>query len=61
MANGRISYTPDDDGLFSNVGTLATYSCNVGFALMGSDSRECLEGGVWSGATPTCEGIIILE
>ncbi|XP_064397056.1 sushi, von Willebrand factor type A, EGF and pentraxin domain-containing protein 1-like isoform X3 [Halichondria panicea] len=32
----------------------ATYSCLSGFALIGQDTRECLETQLWSGEEPTC-------
>ena len=35
---------------------VATYSCNVGFTLNGNGERTCEDGGVWSGAAPTCRG-----
>ncbi len=37
-------------------GDNAVYSCNVGFTLTGVRIRTCLNGGQWSGETPTCEG-----
>ena len=38
-------------------GTVANYSCNAGYALIGNVSRECVNMGVeavWTGETPTC-------
>ena len=32
-----------------------TYTCNVGFNLIGNRSRRCLSGGQWSGGLPTCQ------
>ena len=32
-----------------------TYSCNIGFQLVGNRRRHCLSTGQWSGALPTCQ------
>lgn len=50
-ANGES--TPTD----TTEGSEVTYSCNVGFNLVGSATRTCLSDGTWSGTEPTCEGI----
>ena len=39
-------------------GSTANYSCNsIGYILIGMKKRTCQEDGIWSGSTPTCEGI----
>ncbi|KFO72377.1 P-selectin, partial [Cuculus canorus] len=38
-------------------GSTCTFSCQTGFALVGSESRECMATGTWSGNTPCCEAI----
>ncbi len=53
--NGRADYDT------TTFGSRVQYSCNPGFALNTSNNlnvsfRQCLAGGVWSGATPTCAG-----
>ncbi len=58
VTNGIVTYSVDMVAPFRDVGTVATYSCEEGFGLIGLESRECLEGGVWSGETPTCEGTL---
>ena len=41
-----------------DVGTNATHTCNDGFILtVGSETRECLPGGIWSGRIPVCQRI----
>lgn len=46
------------DGTVSLTGTtfisVATYSCDSDYVLMGDEARTCLETGLWSGSTPTC-------
>ena len=48
-----------DNGLVifgtTTLGSLANYSCNTGFALMGLSSRMCGVDGSWSGEIPVCE------
>ena len=48
--NGAVSITG------TGVGDIATYTCNDGFELSGSDTRTCESDGEWSGSAPTCEG-----
>ena len=52
--NGIVSF--DERSVFF----MATYSCNNGFFLVGSEIRECKETGLWSEIEPTCQGIIII-
>ena len=35
-------------------GSLATYTCNSGYELVGNGIRTCLASGVWSGTEPFC-------
>ncbi len=59
---GRVSYSPDTIEPY-DVGTVATYSCNInfGYGLTGSSTRTCVDGdrltivGVWNGVSPTCD------
>ena len=37
-------------------GSTITYSCNVGYNLVGSPNRTCTETGRWSGNPPECIG-----
>ena len=48
--NGAVSITG------TGVGDTATYTCNSGYELSGSDTRTCQSNGEWSGSAPTCEG-----
>ena len=50
--NGRVMI----DGIVFN--SVATYTCNKGYTLIGDVTRLCLGTGLWSGNEPTCvEGI----
>ena len=42
--------------------TVATYTCNTGYTLNGDTThRVCVSGWIWSGSTPTCEGLIVIH
>ena len=47
-----------DNGRMSLSGTtynsVATYSCDSGYGLIGNNTRTCLGTGNWSGEEPTC-------
>ncbi len=49
LFNGMITYNTSQ-GLLE---TVATYTCNDGFTLLGSHLRICEEG-VWEEASPSC-------
>ena len=55
-ANGQVSHT---DG--TTFGETATYSCDAGYNLVGDRTRTCQVTGVWSGSTPTCQSMLLLE
>lgn len=48
-----------DRGLVSmttrSIGSLAEYSCDVGFRILGPEQRTCLQNGTWSDEDPVCE------
>ncbi len=62
ISDGVIMYSTDITAPF-DFGTTATYSCNDGYFLQGSDTvRQCRDDstdttGDWSGTTPVCTGI----
>ena len=35
-------------------GSIATYSCKVGYEMSGEDTRRCLANSTWDGAAPHC-------
>ena len=39
----------------THVGAKATYTCNDGYKLVGSQKRRCLISGYWSGKEPICK------
>ena len=55
-ANGQVSYTAG-----TTFGQTATYSCNVGYTLVGSRTRTCQSTGEWSVSAPTCQGKLLLH
>ena len=55
--------TPSGDSFKYSLRSVATYSCNTGFFLVGQTPRVCqdtnggsVSTGTWSGSPPTCEG-----
>ena len=60
MEDGSVTYSvgEGDQLVF---GTRATYSCNMGYSLMGEEVRTCRGNGSsvtgeWDGVNPTCLG-----
>ena len=55
-----IKYAANTTSEFE-IGTVATYLCDAGFALVGNMNRTCVDDnqadivGVWSESAPTCE------
>ncbi len=47
--NGEVTYK---DVVFNSI---ATYSCQYGYQLVGESTRVCKEDTKWSGEEPTCE------
>ena len=50
--NGSVSVSKGED-----VGSIATYTCDEGFKLVGQSTRSCQENGAWDGTEPLCIGI----
>ena len=48
ISNGSVTLSK------TTFGSIATYSCDVGFALQGSTERECEATGQWNGSEPSC-------
>ncbi|CAJ0944553.1 unnamed protein product, partial [Mesorhabditis belari] len=47
---GRVAFSSHSYA----IGTQCYYSCEDGFRLMGDQTRECQDGGRWSGSIPRC-------
>ena len=50
--NGMVQMSGDIQG------SMATYSCNNGFTLLGQNTRRC-NNKMWSGNPPVCQGIYL--
>ena len=37
------------------IGTIATYTCDATYSIVGRDMRECTNSGEFSGSDPTCQ------
>ena len=48
--NGSVSF-PDG----TTVGAIATFTCEIGYELLGEAIMQCLDNGTWSDSAPTCE------
>ena len=50
----------DGDVVWTNlsVGSVAVYTCNRRFELVGNDTRTCQGDGMWSGEEPVCTGVL---
>ncbi len=55
LINGGIAY---DMKTIDNrpVNTVATYTCNTGYTLIGELTRTCGSDGVWSASSQVCQG-----
>ena len=42
------------NGAVSQPNNVATYTCDPGFVLVGSETQMCMTDGTWSGQPPTC-------
>ena len=51
LANGEVSYSFN-----TAYNSVATYSCNDSYRLVGTNTRTCSASGDWSGSAPTCSG-----
>ncbi|XP_052809444.1 sushi, von Willebrand factor type A, EGF and pentraxin domain-containing protein 1-like [Mya arenaria] len=54
-----VLLAPEDGTVNADTGTTAvggsaTYTCNMGFKLVGDSTRNCVSGTGWDGAEPTC-------
>lgn len=47
--NGLVEFSS------TTAGSIATYTCNPGFRLVGNDRRTCQNNRVWSGQEPRCQ------
>ena len=57
--NGGLSFTPGADNSNIGLGSVAVYSCDLGYVLSGEGRRECVSdnGGSWTGISLLCQGM----
>ena len=53
--NGGVSFKS------TQFGSVAFYSCNEGFRLVGAETQTCQDNGEWSGTAPTCQGVHLVN
>ena len=53
--NGSVTVSGDTNN------TIAVYSCNEGFELVGESTRVCMSDLTWSGNSPICRCEILLR
>lgn len=49
LANGNV------DVPSTTYDSVATYTCDDGYTLMGNDKRTCQNSAMWTGSDPSCE------
>ena len=54
-ANGQVNNTAG-----TTFGQTATYTCDIGYNLVGENTRICQADGIWSGIDPLCQGMLLL-
>ena len=60
LTNGGVTYTTSaQDGKYV-VDTVASFSCDSGFSLNGTNSAMCQESGNWNEKTSRCEGFYFI-
>ena len=55
-ANGQVSHNAG-----TTFGQTATYSCDLGYNLVGESNHTCQATGRWSGNTLTCQGKLLTK
>ena len=52
-ANGQVSHTAG-----TTFERTAIFSCDTGYNLVVDSNRTCQATGMWSGSSPTCQGML---
>ena len=60
LENGLVNYTTSPVKGRYLVDTVASFSCDLGFYLNGTNSAICETSKQWNNETPTCEGFYYL-
>ena len=53
-ANGGISFSAG-----TIFGSVAIFTCNTGYDIIGMESRFCLVDELWNGTTPSCQRMLM--
>ena len=53
--NGNIMYTNSIRENPISSGTIATYTCDATYSIVGASTRECNNSGQFNGSAPTCQ------
>ena len=55
-ANGSVNHTAG-----TTFGQTATYSCDIGYSLVGDSTRTCQASGEWNRSEPSCKGVYVYK
>ena len=53
--NGQVNFTTTTEG------SVANYTCDTGYDLVGDTTRTCQNDGQWSGSEPTCQSKFVIN
>ena len=45
----------------TSIGDTATYTCDIGFGLIGSSVLNCQDGGTWDNSPPVCRRELLVH
>ena len=55
VANGEVTFEAAAGRGETEFESVATYTCNTGYNLVGNAMRTCQADGTWSGSDPLCQ------
>ena len=54
-SDGQVNFTATTEG------SVANYTCDTGYDLVGDTTRTCQSDGQWSGSEPTCQSKFVIN